>query len=93
MDLKPASAEENQEITSSAPVKKEKISANITVDPFDTSISDVLGKDWWKKTNAKFVESEFSIPEKKIEIINERKESMHRLIVVLSQHAKKIENK
>lgn len=76
MDLKPASAKTDQiEVATNKSVKENK-NNEIPISTSATSISEVLGKNWWKKPDAKFVPEkvvEEKIPAEKIApVVDER---------------------
>lgn len=86
MDLKPASAKESQVEVVNNRFEKENKDSEIIVSGLATSVSEVLGKNWWKKADAKFI-PEKVVEEKVTPAVDESAIAIQKLLHILSTHA------
>ena len=83
MDLKPASEKEKRTEMLSNRSDNESIDSDVKVNTSAISISEVLGNNWWKKTDAKFV-LEKETEEQEMTIMDGKTRAVQNLLSVLS---------
>lgn len=83
MDLKPASEKEKRMELLSNRSDNESIDSDVKVNTFAISISEVLGNNWWKKTDAKFVLGK-ELEEQEMTIMDGKTRAVQNLLSVLS---------
>lgn len=89
MDLKPASAKENKEDDLQRKTVKDTRTEEIVIGGTATSITEVLGENWWKKPDAKF-DAEKMRTDPIVPIKDERKIALQNLVCLLSVQASKM---